>query len=153
MNTLQDKVAFITGGTKGIGYGIAEALIEQGMRVVITGREIDSATGAAAQLKGKALGLAADVRDLKSMEVAVKAALDHYGQIDLLIANAGVGHFAPIDQLTSEQWNATIDTNLTGVFNTVKAGLNAIKKAKGYIITISSLAGLVSLDWQDLLKP
>lgn len=141
MNSLQDKVAFITGGTKGIGYGIAEALIEQGMRVVITGRELGSAKDAAAQLKGKAVGLAADVRDFKSMEAAIKETLKHYGQIDLLVANAGVGHFAPIDQLTSEQWNATIDTNLTGVFNTVKAGLAAIKNAKGYIMTISSLAG------------
>lgn len=141
MNSLQNKVAFITGGTKGIGYGIAEALIKQGMRIVLTGRDVDAATDAASKLKGEALGLAADVRDLESMETAVTATLEHFGQIDLLIANAGVGHFAPIDQLTSEQWNATIDTNLTGVFNTVKAGLDPIKKAKGYIMTISSLAG------------
>lgn len=141
MQSLKNKVAFITGGTKGIGYGIAEALIDQGMRVVITGREHDVAIAAAQELKGDSLGLAADVRDLGSMETAVKATLNHFGDIDLLIANAGVGYFGSIDQLTTEQWNDTIDTNLTGVFNTVKAGLNAIKKTKGYIMTISSLAG------------
>lgn len=141
MQVIKNKVAFITGGTKGIGYGIAEALIKQGMRVVITGRDLNAATQAAQGLDAQTLGLAADVRNLASMETALAAALDHFGQIDVLVANAGVGYFAPIDQLTSEQWNATIDTNLTGVFNTVKAGLNAIKKAKGYIMTISSLAG------------
>lgn len=141
MQVIKNKVAFITGGTKGIGYGIAEALIKQGMRVVITGRDLNAATQAAQGLDAQTLGLAADVRNLASMETAIAAALDHFGQIDVLVANAGVGYFAPIDQLTSEQWNATIDTNLTGVFNTVKAGLNAIKKAKGYIMTISSLAG------------
>lgn len=141
MQSLKNKVAFITGGTKGIGYGIAQALIDQGMRVVITGREHDIAIVAAQQLKGETLALAADVRDFESMETAVKATLNHFGEIDLLIANAGVGYFGSIDQLTTEQWNDTIDTNLTGVFNTVKAGLDAIKKTKGYIMTISSLAG------------
>src|SRR5690606_33022353 len=65
----------------------------------------------------------------------------HFGQLDLVIANAGVGHFAPIDELSPKDWKETIDTNLTGVFNTVKASVDELKKSKGYIITVASLAG------------
>ena len=72
---------------------------------------------------------------------AVQSVLDHFGQLDVLVANAGIGHFAPIDTLTEEDWKSTIDTNLTGVFNSVKASLEALKQSKGYIITIASLAG------------
>src|SRR6185295_6522265 len=78
---------------------------------------------------------------LASETKAVKAVTDHFGQLDVLVANAGVGHFAPIESLTEEDWKNTIDTNLTGVFNSVKAGLEALKKSRGYIITIASLAG------------
>src|SRR5690606_13578755 len=64
-----------------------------------------------------------------------------WGGLDVLIANAGVGRFASIDSMSNELWNETIDTNLTGVFYSVKAALGELKKSKGYIITISSLAG------------
>lgn len=141
MNDIAGKVALITGGTKGIGYGIAAAMIAQGMRVAITGRNLETAQEAAHKLGNDTLGLAADVTDYTSQEKAVGAILEKWGQLDVLIANAGVGHFAPIDELSQEQWNQTIDTNLTGVFYSVKASLGAIKSSKGYIITISSLAG------------
>src|SRR6185295_43108 len=78
---------------------------------------------------------------LASETKAVRKATDHFGQLDVLVANAGVGRFASIESLTEEDWKNTIDTNLTGVFNSVKASLEAIKKSKGYIITIASLAG------------
>lgn len=141
MNDIAGKVALITGGTKGIGYGIAAAMIAQGMRVAITGRNLKTAQEAAHKLGNDTLGLAADVTDYASQEKAVGAVLEKWGQLDVLIANAGVGYFAPIDELSPEQWNQTIDTNLTGVFYSVKASLEAIKSTKGYIITISSLAG------------
>jgi len=144
MNTLTGKVAFITGGTKGIGKAIASSMLAQGMRVAITGREVSSAQSVARELSSdtsKVIGVAADVRDLESQNSAVEKVLSHFGQLDVLIANAGIGHFAPISELTPEQWNDTIDTNLTGVFYSVKASLEALKQSKGYIITISSLAG------------
>jgi 3-oxoacyl-[acyl-carrier protein] reductase len=78
---------------------------------------------------------------MASEQKAVQAVLDHFGQLDVVIANAGVGHFASIETMTEETWKTTIDTNLTGVFNTVKAGLDALKQSQGYIITIASLAG------------
>jgi len=144
MNNLKDKVAYITGGTKGIGFGIAQTLLNNGMRVAITSRNFSAAKEAAALLSNdgkRVLALESDVSSLASETKAVKAVTDHFGQLDLVIANAGVGHFAPIESLSEELWKSTIDTNLTGVFNSVKASLDAIKKSTGYIITIASLAG------------
>lgn len=139
------KTALITGGSKGIGYGVAEVLIKQGIRVAVTSRSQESADAAAASLNkikpGFALGLAADVRDLVSQQRAVEIILQQWNQLDYVIANAGVGHFAPIQELTPEQWQETIDINLTGVFYTAKATLPSLKKTEGYFITIASLAG------------
>lgn len=146
MKDLKDKVALITGGTKGIGYGIAKALMQQGIHVAITSRSKEAAQKAAEHLNqtttnAKALGLEADVRELQSQEQAVKEILNTFGQLDIVIANAGLGHFGSIEDLTSQQWNEVIDTNLTGVFNSIKASVDALKASKGYYITISSLAG------------
>jgi len=143
MENQSNKVALITGGSKGIGYGVAEALLNAGYKVAITSRNQDGADQAAARLQGsgEVLALAADVKDLASQEQAVQAVVNKWGQLDVLIANAGVGHFAPIDQMDAQSWLDTIDTNLTGVFYSVKASVEHIKKAQGYIITISSLAG------------
>lgn len=147
MERLQNKVALITGGTKGIGYGIAEALLNQGLKVVITSRSAKAANDAAEALGtktntvGHVVGVGADVRQLESQQNAVKQALDTFGQLDIVIANAGLGHFGSIENLTTQQWNDVIDTNLTGVFNSIKASVEELKKTKGYYITISSLAG------------
>jgi NAD(P)-dependent dehydrogenase (short-subunit alcohol dehydrogenase family) len=144
MNNLKSKVAYITGGSKGIGYGIAKSLIDNGMSVAITSRTLTAAKQAADSLSkdpSKILALESNVSSLASETKAIKSTLDHFGQLDVVIANAGVGHFAPIDSLTEDDWKDTIDTNLTGVFNTVKASIDPLKKSKGYIITMASLAG------------
>ena len=139
------KTALITGGTKGIGLGIARSLLADGYNVAITSRTTKSAKEVANELSseygGKILGIGCDVRDYSSQEECVKSVLSAFGSIDVLIANAGIGHFASIEDMSLDQWNDTIDTNLTGVFYSIKAGLEAIKKSKGYIITIASLAG------------
>ncbi len=147
MNDLSNKTALITGGTKGIGYGIAEALMKEGINVAITGRKLKSSEEVAKQLnsegngKAQALGLEADVRNYESQKRAVDKALEKFGSIDFVIANAGLGHFGSVEDLTIEQWNETIDTNLTGPFYTLKATVEQLKKNKGYYISISSLAG------------
>lgn len=139
------KTAFITGGTKGIGYGVAESLLREGYAVALTGRGEQGVEDAAAALsqgfEGKVLGLVADVRNQASLEKAVAATVEAFGGVDVVIANAGVGVFKNISELTAEDWNDTLDTNLTGVFYTVKATLNEVIRRKGYIITIASLAG------------
>lgn len=142
---VNERTALITGGSKGIGFGIAEALVKQSVKVAITSRSQKAADEAAKRLNewggATVIGIEADVRDKASLEAAVKTVIDKWGQLDILIANAGVGIFGSIEELTDEQWRETIDTNLTGVFYSIKASLEALKKSRGYIITISSLAG------------
>ena len=139
------KTALITGGSKGIGYAVAESMIKDGMNVCITSRNEAEVKEAAEKLNtlggGKALGLACNVRHFEEQEKAVAEILAEFGSLDILIANAGVGHFAPVDEMTIEQWSDVIDINLTGVFYSVKASVEALKQSKGFIITISSLAG------------
>lgn len=139
------KTALITGGSKGIGLGIAEVLINNGWKVAITGRNRQQVDETASDLnkkqKDSAVGIVADVRDLKQQEAAVAKVLQTWGQLDALIANAGLGHFGSVETITSDQWHQVIDTNLTGVFYSVKACVEALKKSQGYIITIGSLAG------------
>lgn len=143
-NQIQDKVVYITGGSKGIGYGIAQVLLEHGAKVAISSRHLQEAQKAAKTLSedaSKILALESNVKSLQSEQAAIKAVTDHFGKLDVLVANAGIGHFASIEELTPEAWSSTIDTNLTGVFNSVKASIEALKQTKGYIITIASLAG------------
>ena len=147
MTQLQGKVAFITGGSKGIGFGIAQVLLQKGIHVAITSRSLESAQKAADQLSvfaadsAKVLALKADVRDYQQQQDAVKATESTLGSIDIVIANAGLGVFGSIEDITIEGWNQVIETNLTGVFYTLKSTLSSLKKTKGYYITISSLAG------------
>ena len=144
MEIIKDKVAYITGGSKGIGYGVAKVLLESGMRVAVTSRSLKAARAAALTLSKDASRIfvyESDVTSMASEQKAVQAVTDHFGQLDVLVANAGIGHFGPIETLSEEDWKSTIDTNLTGVFNSVKASIEALKKTKGYIITIASLAG------------
>ena len=144
MNNLENKVAYITGGSKGIGFGIAKVLLDKGMRVAITGRNLSAVQAAAASLSAdplRVLALQSEVSTIESEAKAVQATIDHFGKLDVLVANAGVGHFSSIETLTAQQWKETIDTNLTGVFNSVKACIDPLKESKGYIITIASLAG------------
>jgi len=144
MNDIKNKVAYITGGSKGIGLGIAKSLLDSGMRVAITSRSLGAAKDAAASLSSdssKILAIESEVSSLAAEIKAIKTVTDYFGQLDVVIANAGIGHFAPIDSISEEQWKETIDTNLTGVFNSVKASVEPLKQSKGYIITIASLAG------------
>ena len=145
MKPFDQQVALVTGGSKGIGYGVAEALVRLGTDVVITPRTRNEVEASAKTLSdlgpGRALGLECDVRDAAAQAEVVREATATYGGLDIVVANAGVGHFAPIDKLTAEQWQQTVDVNLTGVFHTVQATLPALKASGGFLVTIASLAG------------
>lgn len=143
MNNYKNKVAYITGGSKGIGYSIAEKLIAIGMKVAISGRTLSTIEAAADKL-GNASNILAIVSDVSSYAdevAAVDKIIKKWGQLDVVIANAGVGNFAPIDELTEEAWHQMMNTNLTGAFFTLKAAMDALKKSNGYYITVASLAG------------
>lgn len=145
MNKHRNKVALITGGSKGIGFGVADALVKVGVNVAITSRHIKEAEKAAEELskggEGEVISLKADVRDFESQRKAVEKTVDKWGKLDILVANAGVGHYASIEDLEIEDWQQTIDTNLSGVFYSIKAAVKELKKSEGYFFTISSLAG------------
>ena len=141
---LENKVAYITGGTKGIGLGIAKILSENGIKVAISGRKKEDVEKAVAEIssdESKVFGVVSNVRNHQDEEKAVSEIKNHFGQIDFVIANAGLGVFKPVDQLEIEEWNDMIDTNLTGIFYTLKAAVEELKKSEGYFISISSLAG------------
>lgn len=143
MESLKGKVAYITGGSKGIGFGIAKKLVDAGMKVAISGRTLKTVKKAAEylEIKENVLALASDVTKIEDEQTAISTIIEKWGKVDVVLANAGVGHFAPIDQMSSDDWNAMINTNLNGVFHTLKASVEALKKSKGYYITLASLAG------------
>ena len=144
---LQDKVAAVTGGTRGIGYSIAEALLAEGAKVFICGRDQNHLKPALEKLRAAAPdrvdGTVADVRRYEDCRKLVHAAADRFGGLDILVNNAGVGIFKPVDQLTVEEWDTTIATNLSGVFYCCHEAIPLMRqRGGGYIFNISSLAGV-----------
>ncbi|HEX5069126.1 MAG TPA: SDR family oxidoreductase [Vicinamibacterales bacterium] len=140
--------AVVTGGSRGIGFAIARALVLAGGRVLITGRHQGHIDRAAAELAGHAsardhvIGAVADARDRQAIDAAMARAAQTFGSIDTLVNNAGVGIFRPVDELTDADWHQVIDTNLTGVFYATRAAIPFMKRAGGgWIINIASLAG------------
>ena len=142
---MSSKVAYITGGTKGIGKGVAEKMLEAGYKVAISGRTKSSVDAVAKELsekyQGEVLSIESNVRSIAAEKEAIKQINDKWGRVDCVVANAGVGHFASITEMTDEQWHDTIDINLTGVFHTTKASMDSLISNEGYLITIASLAG------------
>ena len=141
---MKDKVAYITGGTKGIGFGIAQVLLKNGIKVAVSGRKQEDAEEDARILsedESQVFGIASDVKNFEDEKNAVSEIIKKFGRLDYVIANAGLGVFKPVDELSLEDWNDMIDTNLTGVFHTLKAALPDLKESEGYFISISSLAG------------
>ena len=143
---LTGKSAIVTGGTKGIGRGIAEALVREGVNVCISARheeEIEEAIGELSDLgEGKAAGAVCDVRDYEQVKALVEHCVSEFGGLDILINNAGIGIFAPVEELSPEDFRAVMETNLFGVFYCCHEAIPHMKrKGGGYIINISSLAG------------
>ena len=143
MENLENKVAYITGGSKGIGLGVAKKLLQIGMKVAISGRSWESLEEAKLLLNAPVnlLLVRSDVTRIKDEQAAIRSILDEWGQLDVVLANAGIGVFAPVDELSETDWHLMINTNLNGVFNTLKASVDALKRSKGYYITLASLAG------------
>ena len=144
---IDGKVAVVTGGSRGIGHAIARALLQNGARVAITATSEDALRKAAGELgaaRGEAsvLPIRADVRRQADVETSIEAAAQHFGGIDVLVNNAGVGVFRPVAEMSIDDWHTMIETNLTGVFYSCRAVLPHLRaRGGGWIINVSSLAG------------
>ncbi len=144
--SLDGKVAVVTGSTRGIGLAIAEALLAEGVSVVISSRGQRDVDRTIAECrgrgKGKVAGIACDVRDCDQVQRLINFAVQEFGGLDILVNNAGVAHFAPVADLKLEEWREIIDTNLTGVFYCCHEAISHMRsRGGGYIINIGSLAG------------
>lgn len=143
---LPGKVAIVTGGTKGIGYGMARALAEAGANVVVVSRNVVEGERVAAELSG--LGTAAsarkaDVTSKAQVDAMVESVVEQYGRIDILVNNAGMNIRKPLLELAEEEWDWVIDTNLKGIFLVGQAvGRVMVQQKKGKIINIASVAGV-----------
>lgn len=143
---LKDKIAIVTGGTKGIGRAIAEALLRNGMRVCICARDADEVENAVQSLSGvgdgDVIGAVCDVRDLDEVNGLFDHVADEFGGVDVLINNAGIGIFGRLAEMAPDDFRAVIETNLLGVFYCCRQAIPRMKqRGGGYIINMSSLAG------------
>jgi 3-oxoacyl-[acyl-carrier protein] reductase len=143
--SLAGRVAIVTGGSKGIGRGLSRRFVEAGLNVLVVGRSIADAEATAKALGPTAVPFAADVADEAACEAMAKAALERWGRIDILAANAGIFPAAKLDRMTAADFDQVMGINLKGTFLSIKAVLPAMKAAKkGRIVVTSSITGPIT---------
>ncbi|MFN8587691.1 MAG: SDR family oxidoreductase [Candidatus Eisenbacteria bacterium] len=142
MSASHGKIALVTGGNRGIGRGIAAALVADGATVAITARKQADADAAAAELGRGTRGYALDVRDHAQVKAVIAKVVADLGGLDILVNNAGVGLFGPIAEMSPADFDTVIATNVNGVFYCTREALPYLRARKGgYIFNVSSLAG------------
>lgn len=143
--TVKGKVALITGGGSGLGEAAARVLAREGAKVVVLGRTADEVKQVAEDIRtsgGEAMHVTADIAKPDAMQKAVQQVIDQWGRLDIVFANAGInGVWAPIEDLTPDDWRETIDVNLNGTFYTIKYATPHLKKQGGSVIITSSVNG------------
>lgn len=143
--TSTDKVALVTGAGSGIGRASAVRLAADGKTVVVLGHRQESADEVAAEIRdagGTALPVAADVADAQAVRDVVRRVEDELGRLDVVVANAGVnGVWAPVDEIEPDEWDATIGTNLTGTFLTLRYTVPLLVRQGGAVVVVSSING------------
>lgn len=142
----KSEIAIVTGGTRGIGFAIAKALVNAGVTVAITARNEEDLANAVSKLNetksGSAAGYVCDVRDYDQVKAVFAEVAEDFGGVDILINNAGIGMFELVETMTAENFRAVLETNLFGVFHCCHEAIPLMKqRGCGYIINISSLAG------------
>lgn len=142
---LTDKVALVTGAGSGIGKAAAELMAKVGAKVALLGRSEDELQKTLAQIEangGEAIPLLADISQPEQMQQATQKIFDKWGRLDIVFANAGInGVWASLEELAPEEWNKTININLTGTFLTVKYAVPYLKRQGGSVIITSSVNG------------
>lgn len=146
MASVYGKTVFITGGARGVGAEVARRLRQKGAKLVLTDLDEQPLAEIAAELGGDehVLTALADVRDLPAMQQAADAAVERFGGIDIVMANAGIASFGSVMQVDPEAFKRVVDINVVGVFNTARATLPAIIESRGYVLVVSSLAAFTS---------
>jgi 3-oxoacyl-[acyl-carrier protein] reductase len=140
---LTGKVAFVTGGTRGIGLAIGRALHQAGAGVAVAGRDEARAGQVAAELGDRTHGVACDVAQADQVEAAIRSAEQALGPVDILVNNAGLTRDNLLLRLTDADWDAVLDANLKGAFHTTRAVLKGMmKRRSGRIVNITSVVGL-----------
>ena len=148
MHDFKNKIGFVTGGGTGIGLACARAIVAGGGRVMIGGRRQDVLEKAAAALGDAAAWVRCDVTDDDSVESAVKATVDRFGALHLAVNSAGMGTIGTVLNSTAAEFALTLDTNLTGVFRSLRAEARAMRAGGGgSIVNISSIAGALTHRW------
>ena len=144
-SALKGRIALVTGGSRGIGLAVVQALAERGCRVAFSGVRPGSVENADEELRafaGSVKGIVADVREQLDVTRMVDETVAAFGGLDILVNNAGVGRFKPLVAMAAEDWHDVIDTNVTGVFYCCQAAIPHLKRrGGGWIINVSSLAG------------
>jgi 3-oxoacyl-[acyl-carrier protein] reductase len=144
---LKDKVVLVTGASRGIGRAVAGVLAAQGATVVLGARDAARLEAAVKEIReagGRAEALTLDVSDRASVEAAVESVVDAHGRIDALVNNAGVTRDTLLLRMKDEDWQAVLDTNLTGVYLCTQAAIKPmIKQRRGRIVNVTSVVGLV----------
>lgn len=144
---LTGKVALVTGGGRGIGREIVRTLADAGADIAVADMDAATAADAAAEVQGmgrRAISIQADVRNSAQVDAMAQQAFDHFGKIDILVANAGVARNTPAEDTTDEEWDFVVDINLNGVFRTCRAvGKIMLQQGYGSIVNIASMSGSI----------
>jgi NAD(P)-dependent dehydrogenase (short-subunit alcohol dehydrogenase family) len=141
-STLSNKVAVVTGGSSGIGLAIARRFAAEGATVFLTGRRQEAIDAALEELDGDVIGVRADAASAPDLEALYGTVRERSGRIDVLVANAGGGSFAPLGQITEEQYHQTFDTNVKGTLLTVQGALPLLVDGASVILMSSTTSAL-----------
>jgi len=151
IQTLQNKVAIVTGASSGIGRAVARELARNGVKQILSARTTDRLAALAGELGSNAIAVAADMTSPKDISSLVDRAMDHFGRIDIVLANAGIYISGDVIDGAPDAWDQLISTNVTGVFRLVHAALpHLLSRKAGDILVTSSISGHQAIHWEPI---